>query len=519
MGREMNEELLKGARQALREQQANEIARRYQQGYGKPIIATVFQGYQVVAVGSRLKFGANWRFFTDFLIDHLKDEMGRDWAIQLQKEGRGHPIFDWLAALQEASVSNKAQGRRIFEAQSGGYLSALWRLAYALYLIEHHDQMDNKLIRRLRNSGTFSSALHESSVAAAFAISGHQLKMAEVVSTDRPVPEFWATTQTGKRFAVEAKCKDGWKNPASDKAAFLSELRQWIRDQIYRCSKKNLENAVYCLELSVDDDLSEEEWKAIYDEIQSYVAEAENITVKGKPAVPAYILISNNGDVLSNDRRKLRRTMMLFGYRMKLWIPHGARVDVEKAFDAHDAHREINFVLNCLQEIDEVPQTFDGTPLIVDELGNEVEIAVKIGSEIKYPDKEGVEKVGTVYDITSSGSSAYLAVESDGQHHIVSMPLSPEEQHAIEKYGDAVFGKPEKRRQNLGKDYLRFYDWNLETMADYGREGLLKQVQSHGNFKEIEKLEDGELLVRVAREITKAMMNSTGLLQEVQKDV
>jgi hypothetical protein len=506
----MNPDFEKRARQAFASREALEISRRRQQGYGKPIITGVVSGTRVVAIGSRLKYSPQWRFFTDFLLDHLKDEIGRNWAVQAQRDGKDHPLFEWLSALQKVSDDNRRLGRLVYEAHFSGFLGALWRLGYALYLIEHHDQKDEKLIKRLRVPRSFLAAYHETQVAAAFAIAGYKITMAEVRQTSSAKPEFWATSNRGVRYAVEAKCKDGWSNRISDRPAFLSELRQWIRHQVHKCSAKKLTNPVYVWELAIEEDLTETEWQNIYDSVQEFLNEASSMTVGGKPVPGAYVIVSNNTDVLKNVSVKNRRTMMLFGFRMDGWVENGSRVDIETAFDAHDLHRDLHQLLACLVEVDEVPQSFDGIASIVDELGIERSTEIQIGKRMAYADKDGIERTGTILDATAAGDKVILVLQSDDTQNIVSVPLSDIEQKIVDKFGNAAFGKPEKIEKDLKGDFLKFYDWCLDVFSNYDRQSLLNQILKHPHFAEMERLEQPDLVVRVAREVTKAAMASSG---------
>ena len=497
-------------RQALASQEALEISRRRQQGFGKPIISGVVGNIRVVAVGSRIKYSPNWKFFTDFVLEHLKDEIGRNWDIQAQRDGKAHPLFEWLKALQQVSDENKRLDRLVYEAHFGGYLGALWRLGYALYLIEHHDQKDDNLIKRLRVPRSFNAAYHETQVAAAFAVAGYRISLAELYRTSNAKPEFWATSSKGVRYAVEAKCKDGWRNNFADQQAFFAELRQWVRHQIHKCSSKKLENAVYVWELSLEEDLSEGDLQSIYASIQVFLNEASSMTIGGKPVGSAYVIVSNNSDVLTNERRTNRRTMMLFGFRLDGWVENGSQVEIETAFDSHDQHRDLHHLLECLSEVDEVPQSFDPRATVVDELGIERSTEIQIGQSIKYPDADGVERSGKILDATAAGDKVFLVVQSDSRQSIVSVPLTPIEQKLVTKFGNSAFGKPEKKKNNIDGDFLKLYDWFLEVYKAYDREALLRQIPRHPRFAEIEQMGYLEMVIRVAREVTKAAMASSG---------
>lgn len=504
------------ARAVLKSKQASEIVRRYQQGFGKPIISGEIGEYRVVAVGKSVKWSKGWRFFTDFALDHLKDKIGRPWAVQAQRDGKSHPIFDWLKTMSQTASELRRPGRQIFSSSCRGHLGALWRLGYALYLIEHHDQLDEKLIKRLRSSRSFFSAYHETRIAAAFAVGGLDIKMAEIRRSSFPTPEFWATSRKGRKFAVEAKRKSNWKSDTSSVSLeFKNELRQWLRDQIYACSKKRLNDPVYCFELSLDAGFDESQWTEVAAYIVECLKEAQDIRVRGDETRPAYVIITNDADVLSATPPEINRFAQLTAFNMSNWFEVGEEVETEKAFDAQDEHREIATVFKCYEEVDEIPQSFDGVPVFFDDEGNELPIQVKIGTQIEYPDDSDRIRRGVVYDICSTGNEAKACVESDGEHHIVAVPLLPHEIEAVAKYGDAVFGKPETKPRNLNGDPLAFYDWILGVYQDYDRKALLIQLGEHPMKSEYEKLDLKKLRIRAAREVTKAAIRNSGRLGQV----
>lgn len=499
------------ARAALDAHEASEVVRRYQQGFGRPIISTEMDGFRLVTVGKTIKWSKGWRFFTDFLVDHLKDVIGRPWAIQAQREGKNHPIFTWLQTMNDIAKVSRAPTKIAFQSNCKGHLGALWKLSYALYLIEHNDELDPKIVKRLRSPVSFRATYHETQIASAFAISGFKIKMAEMGRTSKASPEFWATHTNGLRYAVEAKCKDRWNSsPDIESDEFENELRQWIRNQLYNASVKKLENAVYCFELSLLADLDEDQWKTVADKVKAILKEAKDLKVKGQAPLPAYVIVTNNVDVLEDQEFRANRIAMLFGYHLKGWFDDGEEVEIETAFDSHDKHRDIHKIFKYLQEIDEIPPSFDGIPIFLDENGKEIPMQIKVGNRIEYSDATGAPRVGLVYDVTTANQEAWLCLESDGEHHIVKMPLAPHEIEAVAKYGDAVFGKPEEKRKNLEGDPLKFYDWISSVYEKYDREALLVQIKEHREFKKFSELSTDGLRTRAAREVTKAAIANSG---------
>lgn len=467
------------------------------------------KGARVVAVSNRVKWSTSWRWFTDFLLDHLKDALGREWGAEAQKKKVEHPVFRWLGRMNDAArAHNKSAGPDIKHAQMG-FLTSVFRLGYALYLIEHHDQLDQSLIKQLRLPQQFNAAYYETLIAAAFAVSGASIEMAERSGQSKRTPEFWAVGRSGRRYAVEAKCKNGWKSPVEPESdAFKAELRQWIRDQIHRASSKKLQNPVYAFELSIPHCFDPTIWKSIHQLVKEARLEAENITVDGQPASPAHVFVTNHAHLVNDDAGDLDQVAMLEGYRLETFRA-GAQVPSETALEWHDEHRDITWVMSCMAEVERIPSTFDGRPpeFLAAELTGERPL--KIGQElvIELPDHEPVQ--GKVHDVLSQGDRAHVILEtSDGTHSIVEIPLTATEASAARTYGDAVFGKPQKRQKNL-EEITELYDWFLEVYSKYDKDALLRQISDHPDRDQIAKMPMDRMLVRVAREVTKAAFHQT----------
>ncbi len=86
---------------AIRDHEASELVRQYQQGFGRPIISAELKGARIVAVSKRIKWSTKWRWFPDFLLDHVKDTLGRQWGMEAQQRKLDHPLFRWLARMNK----------------------------------------------------------------------------------------------------------------------------------------------------------------------------------------------------------------------------------------------------------------------------------------------------------------------------------------------------------------------------------------------------------------------------------
>ncbi|MEB3043111.1 hypothetical protein [Rhizobium mulingense] len=477
------------------------MLRKRQQGHGRPIITITHNGFRFVAVGQRMTYSRDWRFFPDFLIFNMKDVMGRDWGRDASSLMPDHPVIRWLRKVSEARAA--AGGANSIPPT--GFISALTRFAYALYLIEHNDSPPKSLLKRLRHPNSFDPASYETIVASAFALAGAQIDGAEDIKGNQPKPEFIATFRGGQRYSVEAKRKRSWKSSFDlDSDAFAGELRSWLRGRVHEASKKQLANPVYWFELGIGEKLSEEDAKRLQSLVGSALEDAETITVKGSPAQPAYIVVTNNPDFANDEVTAITQFALLQGFRMEDF--RGGLLDLETAMERHDKHRPIRSVLECLIEVQQVPMSFDGVPdELLDESGAPLAV-VKIGDRIAYPRGDGTEGTGRIEEMTALGDEAYVIVadHQDANRVIVKMPLTDAEAKAAKKLGNAIFGKPEGPRENI-TDILRFYDRMLDTYSDYPRESLLRQIKGHSQAEQFERLSREELVVRIAREVTKSV--------------
>ncbi|MER9442062.1 hypothetical protein NKI79_11675 [Mesorhizobium sp. M0340] len=486
-------------------QEAKEMLRKRQQGYGRPMLTGFVAGKRAMVVGKRRVFSSRWEFFGDFLLDNMKTVMGREWGAAASLAMPDHALFRWLRRTEEARKRDPVS----VSLPIRGYSSALSRLCYALYLIEHNDKPPKSLIKRLRHPTNFALALYEAIVASAFALAGAKIDGAEDTKGNQPKPEFFATFPGREPYAVEAKRKQSWKAEFNlESESFVAELTGWLRDKLHASSKKKLTNPIYWFELGIADGVTEQHAKGLRQLINAAVTSAETMTVNGQRPPPAYVFITNNPDLANDDATHLNFYGLLMGFAMDNFREE--TVDVETAMDRHDKHRPVRWVHDCLSLVQQVPASFEGVPdELLDERGQPIN-TLKIGSLIGYAGKDGDERVGWIEEVASLHKEAYVIVKdrSTAERASIRIPLTDQEAKAAKKFGNAIFGKPEAPQEPID-DPLRWYDRMLEIYADYPRKSLLLQIKGHPRLEEFRALSTEDLFVRVAREHTKSMVFKT----------
>ena len=198
------------AARALKAVRVADVIRRRQQGNGKPIIGTKFAGHQMVAVGNKVYFSKTWKTFPDFLNSYIIDKLGRDWlfAEETKSQIDQHPIIPLRAgsvAYQNSSFKNAGE---VVSAPLTGAVAAYLGIAYALYLLEHNVQLQDRLLHRLKHAGQFQGAYYELFIASALIRSGFELTLEDETAPETKHCEFFAVSKaTGTKYWVEAKMR------------------------------------------------------------------------------------------------------------------------------------------------------------------------------------------------------------------------------------------------------------------------------------------------------------------------
>jgi hypothetical protein len=497
------------AQAMLRQHQAAESVRKQQQGHGNPIVSWVDEelGFRFVAVKKTVYWGQNWLLFPNFLDYFMKKQLGHEWG-ERERNNSQHSLFRWLQKTAEYS-SHQSGEPKVKTIVMMGFIACWLHLAYALYLIAHHDALPKKLLKRLREPATFMPAYYEAIVGAALAVAGMEISCAETKAGSTPMPEFRAKSKaSGKIYEVEAKCKKGWKAPTSDvtSADFQSELDGYIRDQIHNASRKRLTNPIYWFELSIPTLISEADWQTVVKAASAVIRNAEEtITVDGQRIAAAYVVITNhtflaNEEVIGTPCFGSLQTLSIEDF------PFSQPMEMEAALDCYDKHRDIVWLMEALKTASTVPTTFDGSPPELLDSNGRPQRTIKIGDVMEVPDMDGKTVLARVEDICSLGQDeAMVCVGANGCHWLVKMPLTEGEVIAARRYSDAVFGKDNSSRRLRYDDLFDHYDWLLEVYANMTQEQTNEFFMQNPNLAHYQSLPLNDVRVRIAREYTKSM--------------
>jgi hypothetical protein len=192
----------------LKRREAAELIRQQQQGLGNPIVSLKMNDHQIVAAGNTLYWSAKWKTFADFLAGYMKQVLGGEWGnAEIAKPlSERHPIMQWYEEYCHFQRRHGIDGE-IKSAPATGVVNCYLGLAYSLYLIKHNVELQDRLLKRLKDVTQFQGAYYELFVANSLIKAGFKLELEDETDSASKHCEFSAVSKTGKKYWVEAKTR------------------------------------------------------------------------------------------------------------------------------------------------------------------------------------------------------------------------------------------------------------------------------------------------------------------------
>lgn len=336
----------------LEQVKALQTQREQQQGLGRSIISTVFQGQRIVAVGSKVFHSPTWKTFHDFLFDYIKTLLGEDWGnaeLKMPREKR-HPLLNWYHDATIYMNGHIKERGRVYEAPVTGATSAYLGLAYDLYCLEHNAKVQGILLGRLRSKGQFFGAYYETYVVGALTRAGFNIEFEDETDSTTSHCELTATFRaTGKKFSVEAKIRLPGKATVE------------VGHQLYKALKKNaLHTRLIFIEVNVPDDTDDQRTVEVLGGVlKSLRAKETTLTIAGQPAPPAYVIVTNNPFHYSPNA-PCKRCGLVEGFKMPDFRFGEHSPSLREALTIREKHQEVLCLMESMAKHTHPPSTFDG---------------------------------------------------------------------------------------------------------------------------------------------------------------
>ncbi len=455
-----------------------------QQGLGRSIISTDFKGYRMVAVGNRMYYSQKWKTFHDFLFEYIRLIFGKEWGqTEFTKpfEER-HPVVQWYETAHKYMKEHQGGIGTINTTPMTGAMAAYINLSYNLYLLAHNVEIQERMIKRLKDISQFRGAQYETYVAAEFIKAGFDLEIENEEDSRTTHCEFTAVSKkTCRKYSIEAKARQPGKETIG------------IGNQLYNALKKQAKHErIIFIDVNIVDLLNQ------IPNIMAEITQKESsLTINNSPAPSTYLFITNHPFEYDLEGICEHRTGFAHGFKIPDFSFDFKFTNIRDVLKARKNHQDMFDLVKSICEHEEIPSTFDGD---IPEFAFNKELQEKrllIGNKYLLSGKDGKDTIGILETATIS-SHEKLAYGSyllqDGTRATYTCPVTEEEIEAYKKYPDTFFGVPRQQGRKVN-DPVELYDFFYDSYKATPRERILEFVKNRPDFSALQKLSDEELLI------------------------
>jgi hypothetical protein len=473
-----------------------EFIRQQQQGKGRPIVAFKAAQHQMVAVGNTVHWSAKWKTFPDFLLDYIKSKLGPDWikAEIAKAADQQHPLMQWALRLfeyQKETIKNPGQ---VTAAPMTGVVAAYLGTAYALYLLEHNVELQERLLNRLKDIGQFQGAYYELLVASVLIRAGFKLTLEDETDGKNKHCEFAAISgTTGKRYWVEAKMrsvagslgKTSADGGPDDKP--LTRLVPHLNDAL---AKPAADDRL----IFIDVNTSTKMFGGKPDWAEPAMQRLERFEKKeNKTGAKALIFVTNMPYHRELDKQP-GAAAGVFGLGMPDFNRPGL-VRVTDAYRAKKKYIDAHEIGRSLMQYLSFPTTFDGS--LPSETFGGSQGHLKIGERYFFPNPDdgskGIEGTVTAVNVDENNKELIVAISNDARSVFLKYPMSEGEFAEWKEFGDAIFGKEPRRTKTHCENEFDLFEFFMDAHKELPRDVLLERCVNLG--QDLEKMKDEDLLI------------------------
>jgi hypothetical protein len=492
----------------LRAHQAKEATRVKQQGLGRPIISTEFQGHRIVAVKDKLHASKSWKFFTDFLADYIKVTLGGDWGnAEIKKPFKNrHPLMQWYDAYCRLQQRHAKKAGEPYSAEITGVVYCYLGLAYNLYLIRHNVKLQGLYVERLKVADQFQSAYHELMIANILIRAGFELELEDETDRRSKHCEFSASSiRTGKKYSVEAKMRSERDTLAKRHGKRGGDpTARLIKHVNAALAKPAVGERLIFVDVNTDPiDLKAfaEGEEAVPRWVTGSENKLENLERRIGDDVQAYVFVTNMSFHRSLEDSFLGQILTTYG----LGIPDFAKPIYgrpKEVWKKKQKHIDMEYIKESIRTYPKIPNHFEGDLPSVEDGARE---RIRIGGKYDFVDA-GVRGVVTSATVFESKKQVYVGVHTDdGKGVILREPMSDYEIKVYRDFPDTYFGVVQEVSKNY-TDPFEFYERMVEIHRSYPRENILRMAKDAPDIDYLTKLDDLDLVLEFCERLSNNVM-------------
>ncbi len=441
-----------------------------------------------------------WKVPVDFYSDYIKDILGSEWGnAELAKpfEER-HLIIQWYCKFCEYQKKFSKKGE-INMAPYNGVAICYLGLAYNLYLLKHNVELQELMIKRLKNIDDFQGAFYELIVANCLIRAGFDLTLIDETDRSSGHCEFDAVCrESGEKYTVEAKTKavEGFFGKHSNNSSRNTDPTSELTKHLNKSLKKpaNGKRLIF-IDLNTDSEIERKQ----KNEPPSWVERAaQKLEKREKDLIDqhsAYVFVTNiphHRDLESIDGGTI---IFAHGFRIDDFAKPGI-CTLSQKYKNKQKHIDAYRILESFQKYPNIPQTFDGS--IPCYAFNKKLERIVIGEKYFFEDVGDGGVSGTVTSVTVSKTEklCIFAIFTDDQKSIIlKREMSEDELRDHEEYGDSFFGSSQQTSSKKIDDPYELFEWFHDVYKKSSKEKLLEFLQTHPSIGDFQKMGQEDLAI------------------------
>ncbi len=404
-----------------------------------------------------------------------------------------HPIVQWYNECCHHQRRYLQPPGEVNQIPMIGAVYCYLGLAYSLYLLKHNVELQDRLIKRLKDQGNFQGAYYELIVANSLIRSGFELVLEDETDNTTKHCEFAAISKkTGKRYWVEAKMRGvvgllgKTENDGTKKTDPTSELIKHLN----KAFKKPASNErIIFIDLNTDSyDSKKPTW------IERAGKKLDLFEKNLGPNERAYLFVTNMPfhRALQGEQR---------GYVMAhgLGIPDFGKpgyYQVSEIYRRKQKHIDAHDIMEAFGEYPQIPSTFDGS--LPSSLKGNPYARIIIG-ESYFFEGIGEQGKGDVASVTTAtvdeiDKIAYIGTSTG---HIFSIPMSDDELNDYRSHPEAFFGTIQNVPKTA-KNLYEMFEFVLDAYKNTPKEQLLEFMKGAADFPSLQKMNQADLAIEYA---------------------
>ncbi len=366
-------------------------------------------------------------------------------------------------------------------------------LAYDLYLLSHNVELQDRLVRRLKDPRSFQGAYYELIVANVLIRAGFTLTLEDETDGASKHCEFAAVARrTGKKYWVEAKMRSVvglFAKTHQDGTTDANPISRLIPHLNEALAKPAADERLIFIDLNTNPDTGgKPAWG------DRAAARLEQYELKElTDGVTAYVFVTN-----LSFHRGLDVQPVSAGFPFGLGIPDFNRPGhyrLSEIYRRKQKHIDAHHILESLAKYPAIPATFDGS--LPSEAFGRQSSRVVIGETYFFEDAQAGGLIGTVTTATVSETEMkmYIGVtDQQGQGRILQQPMSDAELADYKAHPDAYFGRVQPVSKNAENLY-ELFEWLIEANKGRTRATMLSEMAARPDIETLKASSDDDILI------------------------